>query len=140
MRVLIDTNVLLDFLMGRKPYFDIADQLIKLCADRKMEGYMAAHSVPNIYYVLRKCMSDVDRREVLKFLCQIIKIEGLDFVKIYSAVDNKEFSDFEDCLQEECAVAVSADYIVTRNIKDFVNSKIPAVLPDDLLKKVNIKE
>lgn len=136
MRALIDTNVLLDFLTGRKPYFDIADQIIKLCADRKMEGYLAAHSVPNIYYVLRKSMSDVERREVLKFLCQIIKIEGLDFVKIYSAIDNKEFSDFEDCLQEECAVAVSADYIVTRNIKDFANSKIPAVLPDDLLKKV----
>ncbi len=73
----------------------------------------------------------------MKFLCQIVKIEGVDSVKIYSAIDNKEFSDFEDCLQEECAVAVSADYIVTRNIKDFTNSKIPAVLPEDLLKKVN---
>lgn len=138
MRVLIDTNVLLDFLMGRKPFFDVADQIIKLCVDRKMEGYMAAHSVLNIYYVLRKSMSDVERREVLKFLCQIVKIEGVDSVKIYSAIDNKEFSDFEDCLQEECALSVSADYIVTRNIKDFTNSKIPAVLPDDLLKKVNV--
>lgn len=66
MRVLIDTNVLLDFLMGRKPFFDVADQIIKLCVERKMEGYMAAHSVLNIYYVLRKSMSDVERREVLQ--------------------------------------------------------------------------
>lgn len=51
--------------------------------------------------------------------------------------DNKEFSDLDDCLQEECAVAVSADYIVTRNMKDFVNSKVPAILPDVFLDKLN---
>ncbi|MDE7319265.1 MAG: PIN domain-containing protein [Lachnospiraceae bacterium] len=50
MRVLIDTNVMLDVLMGRQPYFDLADHIIKLCADKKMEGYMAAHSVPNMFY------------------------------------------------------------------------------------------
>lgn len=137
MRVLIDTNVLLDFLMGRKPYFDLADQILKLCSDRKMEGYMAAHSVPNIFYILRKRMSDEERKEVLKFICQIVKIEGVDSVKIRCAIDNRKFADLEDCLQEECAVAVSADYIVTRNIKDFIYSRIPAVLPDDLLKIVN---
>lgn len=72
MRVLIDTNVLLDFLMGRKPYFDLADHILKLCSDRKMEGYMAAHSVPNIFYILKKRMSDEERKEVLKFICQIV--------------------------------------------------------------------
>lgn len=133
MRVLIDTNVLLDVLMGRQPYFDIADKIIKLCADKKLEGYMAAHSVPNIFYILRKSMSDRERREALKLLCQIVKIEGIDAVKIISAIDNKEFFDLEDCLQEECAMAVSADYIVTRNIKDFKNSKAPAILPDVFL-------
>lgn len=136
MRVLIDTNVLLDVLMGRQPYFDIADQIIKLCADKKIEGYMAAHSIPNMFYILRKSMSDDERREALKFICQIVKIEGIDYIKIYSAIDNKEFSDLEDCLQEECAVAVSADYIVTRNMKDFVNSKVPAILPDMFLDRL----
>lgn len=94
---------------------------------------MAAHSVPNIFYILRKSMSDRERREALKLLCQIVKIEGIDAVKIISAIDNKEFFDLEDCLQEECAMAVSADYIVTRNIKDFKNSKAPAILPDVFL-------
>lgn len=136
MRVLIDTNVLLDVLMGRQPYFDIADQIIKLCADKKIEGYMAAHSIPNMFYILRKSMSDDERREALKFICQIVKIEGIDYIKIYSAIDNKEFSDLEDCLQEECAVAVLADYIVTRNMKDFVNSKVPAILPDMFLDRL----
>lgn len=135
MRVLIDTNILLDALMGRHPYYDFADRIIKLCADKKVEGKMAAHSVPNVFYILRKTMSDAERRKVLKDLCQIVKVEGLDSYKVISAIDNKDFSDLEDCLQEECAVAMAADYIVTRNIKDFTHSRIPAVLPENFLKK-----
>ena len=76
MRVLIDTNIMLDVLMGRQPYFDLADRIIRLCADQRIEGYMAAHSIPNMFYILRKSMSDEDRREVLKSLCQILKVEG----------------------------------------------------------------
>ena len=54
---------------------------------------------------------------------------------LLSALDNEYFSDFEDCLQEECAVAISADYIVTRNTKDFASSRVPAILPDEFLEK-----
>ena len=52
-----------------------------------------------------------------------------------SAINNQNFSDLEDCLQEECAVEISADYIVTRNIKDSTASRVPAVLPDVFLEK-----
>ena len=52
MRVLIDTNILLDALLGREPYFDNADKILKLCADKKIDGFMAAHSIPNIFYIL----------------------------------------------------------------------------------------
>ena len=63
------------------------------------------------------------------------KVEGIDSFKILSALDNEDFSDFEDCLQEECAVAISADYIITRNAKDFALSRVPAILPNEFLKK-----
>ncbi|MCM1136878.1 MAG: PIN domain-containing protein [Clostridium sp.] len=135
MRILIDTNIMLDVLMGRQPYFDIADRIIKLCAEKKVEGYIAAHSIPNMFYILRKYMSDSERREALKLLCQIVKIEGIDSSKIFLAIENGKFSDLEDCLQEECAVAISADYIVTRNIKDFEFSRVPAILPDIFLQR-----
>ena len=62
-------------------------------------------------------------------------MEGIDSFKIISALDNEDFSDFEDCLLEECAVAVSADYIVTRNTKDFASSRVPAILPDEFLER-----
>ena len=116
MRVLIDTNVLADVLLGRDPY-------------------MAAHSIPNLFYILLKSMTKEERREALKDICQIIKVEGIDSFKIISALDNGTFDDFEDCLQEECAVAISADYIITRNVKDFLSSRIPPILPDQFLEK-----
>ena len=135
MRILIDTNVLADVLLGRDPYYDIAYSILTLCADKKVYGYMAAHSIPNLFYILRKFMTEEERRQELKDICQIVKVEGIDSFKIISALDNVDFADFEDCLQEECAVAVSADYIVTRNVKDFVASRIPVILPDQFLEK-----
>ncbi len=135
MRVLIDTNILADLLLGRDPYYYIAYDILTMCADQKVYGYIAAHSIPNLFYILRKSMTKEERREALKDICQIVKVEGIDSFKILSALDNEKFEDFEDCLQEECAVAIAADYIITRNIKDFSSSRIPAILPDEFLKK-----
>lgn len=97
---------------------------------------MAAHSVPNMFYILRKAMSAEARREVLLNLCSILAIEDIDSVKVIAALKNSAFTDLEDCLQSSCAGKIKADYIVTRNIKDFINSEIPAVLPEVFLKAV----
>ncbi len=136
MRALIDTNVLLDFLLGREPYFSNADRIIKLCADKKIQGFMAAHSIPNMFYILRKDMTEEERREMLLNLCDIFAIEGIDSAKIVAALKNSAFKDLEDCLQSDCAKRIRADYIVTRNIKDFAISEVPAILPEDFLKIV----
>jgi len=66
-------------------------------------------------------------------LFTVIKIVAVDFEKLLSAILNFDFKDFEDCVQDECAAAVGADFIVTRNVKDFESSKIPAVTPEDFL-------
>lgn len=62
MKVLVDTNVIMDALIGRQSYFDDADKIIKMCADRKLQGYLAAHSIPNLFYILRKYLLLEDRR------------------------------------------------------------------------------
>lgn len=136
MVVLIDTNVLLDFLLGREPHFSNADRIIKLCADQKMQGFMAAHSISNMFYILRKDMSVEVRREVLLNLCDILAIEGINSVKVIDALKNNAFVDLEDCLQSSCAKNIKADYIVTRNIKDFEASEVPAILPEKFLSVV----
>ena len=71
-------------------------------------------------------------------LCNLLTVVGIDKAKIISALANDDFTDVEDCLQSECAKEFSADYIVTRNVKDFQNSEIPAISPDEFLKKVNL--
>lgn len=130
MRVLIDANILIDFIAMRQPYYANARRIVDACDRKLLAGCIAAHSIPNIYYVLRKNMSDADRKEVLKSLCDIFTIESIDRHKIMDALEDKNFKDIEDCLQMRCAVAFRSDYIVTRNMGDFVNSSIPCIGPD----------
>lgn len=132
-RILIDTNVLLDYLLEREPFFEDAKAIMKLCADGKTKACIAAHSITNMFFILRKDFNEKERREVLSSLCSIFDIEGIDKAKLVSGLANEDFSDFEDCLQMECAKAYGADYIVSRNITDYSASEIKAIEPKDYL-------
>ena len=88
----------------------------------------------DIFYVLRKEYSQEERRKFIRNLCEIFRISDLSAEKIMSAIDNEQFSDFEDCLQEECAVAETVDYIVSRNLADFKQSRVKVVEPDEFMK------
>lgn len=139
MVILIDTNVALDFLTMRKPYYDNAREVIRICAVEKVQGYIAFHSLPNIFYILRKSYSEIDRRKMLRKLCFVLRVTGASHEKVCDAIEYTEFSDFEDCLQYECAEEISADYIVTRNVQDFRYSKVKAVTPKELLDVVKAR-
>lgn len=133
MVILVDTNVALDFLTMRQPYYDSARNVIRICADEKVHGYIAFHSLPNIFYILRKSHSEHDRRKMMRKLCFVLQVTGASHEKVCNAIENNEFSDFEDCLQDECAKEVSADFIVTRDVEDFRYSKVKAITPDKFL-------
>ena len=136
MVVLVDTNIIIDALANREPYADNAKKILEKCAAREVTGILAAHSIPNMFYILRKNFSQDERRFLLKNLCNIFKISDLNAKKILAALENEKFVDFEDCLQEECAVESMADYIVTRNPADFKHSRVKVILPEDFLKKI----
>ena len=74
MVVLIDTNVLLDYLETREPYFEDSYHVLLLCAEEKAEGYMAFHSVPNIFYIMRRTHDRESRRELLNEICNILTV------------------------------------------------------------------
>lgn len=133
-KILIDTNVLLDYLFTREPFCEDAKSIILACADGKIKGCIAAHSIPNMFFILRKDYGTKERREILSNLCSIFDVEGIDKNKLISGLANEEFSDFEDCLQMECAKAYGADYIVTRNVSDYSASEVKAIMPEDYLK------
>ena len=130
LRVLVDTNILLDYLLCREPYDQAARDIVIACKQKQVSGCIAAHSVSSLFFVLRKAFSIEERRRLLRNLCELFEVECIDKVKILEALENKDFSDFEDCLQMECANAFQADYIVTRNISDYKESKIPCIDPE----------
>lgn len=130
MKALVDSDVILDFLIKREPYFEASSKVVELCSQYKADGYMAAHSVTNLYYLLRKDFSDEERREAILSLFDIFTIEQIDTDKLKAALANKGFRDFEDCLQVECALRVNADYVVTRNVSDYMESQIKVVKPE----------
>lgn len=137
-RILVDTNILLDYLLEREPFFEDAKQVIMSCINGKSNGCIAAHSISNMFFILRKDYSAKERREILLNLCKIFDIEGIDKAKLISGLQNENFSDFEDCLQMECAKSYGADYIITRNVSDYGTSEVKAIMPKDYLKLQNI--
>lgn len=129
MVILADTNIIIDIFLEREPYKTNSEIILSKCADRQIVGYLAAHSIPDIFYILRKNYTHQERRKLIKNLCSIFCIADLNLERIISAVDNEDFTDFEDCLQEECAANVMADYIVTRNPRDFEKSRVKVIEP-----------
>ena len=132
--VLFDTNIILDILEKRLPFYDSSKSVFERCVSGDIIGYIALHSVSNIFYILRKRYSVTDRRRLLLAILNLLQVAGANHENVRNALKRTDFSDFEDCLQDECAKQIHADYIVTRNIGDFASSDIPAIMPDDLLK------
>lgn len=118
MVVLIDTNVIIDFLVAREPFYDSALHVMEKCASGEAEGYIAFHSLPNLWYILRKVPAET-RRSWLEKVCKILKVASASQEAVMKAIKMDNFKDFEDCLQDRCAEEVSANYIITRNTADF---------------------
>jgi predicted nucleic-acid-binding protein len=133
MDILIDTNVILDHLCSRQPYATNAGKILRLCFQRACKGFIAAHSITNIFYILRKQFSVSERKRMLLDLCDFIDVIGIQKKQIIDALNDNEFTDLEDRIQFECAQVINANYIITRNITDFPHSPIPVILPEDFL-------
>ena len=133
MVILLDTNVLLDYLVTREPYFEDSYRTLLLCAEEKIKGYVAFHSIPNIFYIMGKTHDCKCRKELLLEICNVLTVAGASHEGVVDAIKREEFSDFEDCLQMQCAKEIKADYIVTRNINDYICSDIEAITPKEFI-------
>lgn len=135
MKVLIDTNVILDVLCNRPDFVETSSKIWKYCEVKQIEGYISALSVPNIVYILRKELTPEKTQELIKkimLIFDIIELKSADFKNASEMLT----SDYEDALQMCCANRIKADYIATRNIRDFKDSKIPALKPSELLERL----
>ena len=134
--VLIDTNIFIDVLQDRIPFTDNSQAVIGLVTQKKVKGAVAAHSITNLWYILRKTHSDEERRNYLLSLFELFDVVSIDKNRLVAALEKSDFKDFEDCLQDECAYAINADYIITRNAKDFESSMVKALTPEEFLENL----
>ena len=133
----IDTDVIIDFLIDRKPYSREAAIIFTLIEEKKLRGYVSSLSFSNLYYVMRKVESHNKVLAKLDSISEIVNILKVDQQTIKNALDTG-FSDFEDSIQYCCARDNKRiDVLLTRNTKDFKNSVIPVMTPSDFLKLVS---
>ena len=135
MKVLIDTNVILDVLCGRAEFLETSSRIWKYCEINKLSGVISALSVPNIVYILRKELDPDKTKEIIDRLLLIFDVAELKAEDLRKAAEMKT-ADYEDAIQMCCADRINADFIVTRNIRDFVSSPVPAVKPSELLDRI----
>ncbi len=138
MKVLVDTNVILNYLTGREDkYLEESIQVMLMCSQKKLEGYVAFHSLSIIWYTAgRMKLPEEIKRNWLDRVCRILTTASANHDSVVEAVHNVEFRDFQDNLQDCCAVSAGCDYIVTGNVKDYERSSIKAVTPIELVQIV----
>ncbi len=137
-KVLIDTDVILDFFFDRKPFSDDSAIILSLCEQGKLQGYITPVIVSNTYYLLRRTAQHGKVIEKLKQLLKITNVLQMNKLVIENALNSK-FKDFEDALQHFAAVNYGEiEVIITRNTKDFKNSEIGVMSPDSFVKLIEL--
>lgn len=135
-KVLIDTDVILDFFFDRQPYAGYSAQVVGLCETNKIEGFVTAVILSNVYYLLRRTARHDKVIDHLKQLLGITDILAMDKEVVTNAL-NSGFKDFEDSLQNFAAMKHGAiDVILTRNLKDFSKSEIGVLTPESYIKTI----
>ena len=136
MKLLIDTNVVLDILLHRVPYCENAAKVAVLSEKGYVNCYVSASAVTDIYYIAQKELKSKDEAiNLLANLFKAFRIASVSETSIHEALDLK-WDDFEDCVQYTVGKNICADYIITRNTKDFAKSDIKAVSPEEFLKMI----
>jgi len=131
--ILADTNIVLDLLAKREPFYEPAAKLFSLADKNKLRILVSSLSFANIHYILTKLHNKDVAKEALRRIKIIVKVIDLN-EKILDLSLNSDFEDFEDAIQYYSAINNEASVIVTRNIKDFKKSKIPVMTAEDCIK------
>ncbi|MGC9527752.1 MAG: type II toxin-antitoxin system VapC family toxin [Limnospira sp.] len=131
MRVLIDTNVVLDFLQEREPFLDNAARLFERIDAGEIEGLIAATTITNIYYIIRRASGGVVAQDAIAQILTDLTICAVDRDVLEQALQ-LNFQDFEDAVQYACAAVHQVDAIVTRDRSGFIEATIPVISPEEI--------
>lgn len=133
MRIMIDTNILLDVLIHRNDFFEDSKAVLKLCENRVIQGFISASAMTDIFYITRKALGSIEETyQVMNSVLNIVRVLTVTNDDVLHAFEARA-KDFEDCLMATCAKSNHCDGIVTRNKKDFIDFGIPLFSPVELL-------
>ena len=131
LNILIDTNVVLDFILHRQPFYSAAENIVETANLKIISAYVSASSVTDVYYLARRELRDRNLAlQLLKNFLKIVKVAAVSEKEIESAL-NLSWRDFEDAVQYSVAKSNEMDYIITRNIEDFSGSEVAVMTPED---------
>ena len=135
MRVFIDTNVIIDLLAKREPFYVESQKIFSLSDTKQIELIISSLSLVNTYYLLNDVMKIKNARLILGKFKVLVQSNDLSDKIIELALNDLKFKDFEDGIQYYSALESQSQLIVTRNLKDFKNSKIPVLSPKEFIAK-----
>ena len=132
MKLFLDTNILIDLVAERKPFARWAVKIFKDAHDQKWSLNTSSFSILTTHYMLEKHVGDAKSRELLKVLLNRVSVHAISEDHLVHGLESN-FRDYEDSVLYECAKSCqNIDYIITRNIKDFRQSAIPVISPEEL--------
>jgi len=136
MKIMCDTNVILDVLLEREPFAEDSYKILKLCEEHKIDGFVSVSSVTDIFYLVRKYTHSTELAyKAVGKLLEIVKVCSVKNNDILIAFQKKA-KNFEDCLVATCAKSIHCDYIATRNKRDFEGFEISVLAPNEILLKI----
>ena len=133
-QLLIDTNIIIDLLAKREPFYEDAAKLFSLADKNMVRLSVSSLSFANTNYLLQKTYSSVVAREILRKFKILTIVLSLDDKIVDLSLNDRGFSDFEDAIQYYSAIENSQDIIITRNLRDFKSSKIPVLTAGEFLR------
>lgn len=136
MNVLIDTDVVLDLLLKRQPFFADAFTLWQSADQGRFARYVAAITPLNVFYIARKANGVAAAHRVIDELLAVVRVAPVD-ATILQAAHSSGFADFEDAVQIASAIAIGLDAIVTRNLPDYTRAQLPTYAPADFLRHIS---
>lgn len=134
MRLLLDTDVLIDLVLEREPFVEPVSALFDILESRPSLGWIAWHSASNLHYLAAPVRGDLGVRNFLDDLLGFVEVAPIASESLRFSL-RLEMRDFEDAMQVGSAVACGASHIVTRNLKDYRKSPIPALSPAQVLER-----
>lgn len=140
MRILFDTNVILDLLLEREPFIKQAALLFSKVEKGEIVGIACATAFTTVYYLLRKKLSHQKAKEYIDLLLSLLDVAAVNRTVIETAKNLVSFKDFEDAVVYASALHSNCNCIVTRNTKDFPESEVPVLLPEEAMKILAIRK